>query len=108
MQQVDASDEALRVRERIVTAGGDETNYDVSARFDGAEYPVTGSPMVDTMAYMRSGPLRIDATGRKGSIEVFREIVTVSADAATLQLALSLRGADGRLIEGVAVFERVP
>jgi hypothetical protein len=106
-QAIEASAEGLRVRERIVGAAGAVTEHAIDARFDGAEYAVTGSPLVETMTYTRPGPRRIDGVARKAGVVIFRETVVVSDDGDTMAAMVAIQRPDGTTIESVAVFSRV-
>ena len=105
-QEIVASGEQLQARERVVNAAGAVSEHSIEARFDGAEYPVNGSPFVDTMTYTRPGPRRIDGVARKSGVVVFRETVIVSDDGETLAARLAIERPDGGLLESVAVFHR--
>ena len=91
----------------MVAADGAVIEYSVEARFDGAEYPVTGSPLVETMSYTRPEPNRIDGVARKAGVVVFAETVVVSDDGETLAAMIAFRLPDGRTRESVAVFTRM-
>ncbi len=103
-QDIAASADGLRARERVVAGDGSVSEYSLEARFDGAEYPVTGSPLVDTMSYARPGPHRIDGAGHKGGAVVFLEVVVVAADGQALTMALAIPRPDGSTAEAVLVF----
>jgi hypothetical protein len=105
-QDIEASADRLCARERIVSLAGAVSEHSIDARFDGAESPVTGSPLVDTMAYTRTGPRRIDGVARKSGVVVFRETVIVSDDGDTMAARLAIQRPDGGTLETVAVFDR--
>jgi hypothetical protein len=105
-QDLEVYAEGLRAYERIVGATGAESQHAVEARFDGSEAVVMGSPLVDTIAYTRPAPTRIDGVARKSGAVVFRETITVSADGETLTTALVMLRSDGSPVESVAVFTR--
>jgi hypothetical protein len=106
-QDIEASADGIRATERIVAATGAIIEHSVDARFDGAEYTVSGSPFVDTMTYTRPTPRRIDGVARKAGVVVFTETVVVSDDGETLAAMLAFRLPDGRTRESVAVFTRM-
>ena len=53
------------VSEEIVRSDGSQIAVIVHAKFDGRPYPVTGSPIVDAIAYARVGRDTILGTGTK-------------------------------------------
>src|SRR5688572_21171263 len=103
-QDIKVTADGLRTHERMVGADGTVSEYSVEARFDGAEYPVTGSPLVETMAYARPEPNRIDGVGRKAGAVVFREVAM--ADGETLTMAIAIPRPDGSTAEAIVVFRR--
>jgi hypothetical protein len=105
-QELEVSADGLRAFERIVAASGATSEHAVEARFDGSEAVVLGSPAVDTIAYTRPEPARIDGVARKAGEVVFRETVAVSADGTTLTTTLVIQRPDGTAVESVAVFSR--
>ena len=105
-QDIEASADGIRATERIVSAAGAVIEHSVDARFDGAEYAVTGSPFVETMTYTRHGLRRIDGVARKAGVVVFTETVVVSDDGETLAAMIAFRLPDGRTRESVAMFTR--
>jgi hypothetical protein len=82
------------------------SEHAIDARFDGAEYAVTGSPLVDTMAYARPAPHRIDGIARKADVVVFRETIIVSDDGETMAAMVAIQRPGGGTVESVAVFHR--
>ena len=106
-QVIEVWADGLRSYERVVGANGGVSEHAVDGRFDGAEYPVHGSPAVDTIAYTRPGPGQIDGVARKAGAVVFRETVTVTSDGGTMTTALSIPRPDGTSLDSVAVFDRL-
>ena len=88
-QQIDATSEEVRVREEIIRADGSQTAVTVQARFDGEEYPVSGSPAADTIAYIRASRNRIAGTGKKGGSVSLQETVVAAPEGGTLTLTYS-------------------
>ena len=101
---IEASADSIRGRERVVGSDGTVSEYSLEARFDGAEYPVTGSPVVDTMSYARPNLRRIDGAGHKAGKVIFLEVVVVTEDGQTLTMAIAVPRADGTTGEAVLVF----
>ena len=101
-QRIIATHDGVDVREEIVQPGGSVSLVTFQARFDGGDYPVAGSPEVDSVAYTRIDRNRIEGTGRKNGRMALRESVSV-ADS-TLTLAYSLYNDAAEESSGVAVF----
>jgi hypothetical protein len=107
-ETLDVGEDTISVREEIAGADGRALVVTVDAVFDGRDYSVTGSPLVDVMAYSRPSPRRIDGIGRKDGRVVLTESVTVSEDGRSLTMGYVMRLPDGRDVTSVAVFKREP
>jgi hypothetical protein len=64
-QEIKVEDTNLSVLETIVRADGNKTILTIKASFDGADYPVEGSPIFDVIAYERPAIDTILGTGKK-------------------------------------------
>lgn len=106
-QRIEATAHEVTVREEIVTTeGAAPTVVEIQARFDGLEYPVTGSTAADTITYSRINTHRISATGLKNGRTTLRESLAVSPDGQTLTVTYTIYRGDRILANGIAVFER--
>ena len=85
---------------------GSQTVVEVMARFDGSDYPVTGSPAADTIAYRRVSNNSISGTGKKDGVITLMETVTVTPENNTLTLSYSVHSEAHVVASGIAVFER--
>lgn len=106
VQWIEATQETMRAREEVVAATGQRANVSLEAKFDGAEYPVTGSSLSETIAYRRIGALEITGIGRKNGRVTLRETVRVAEDGKSLTLTFSIFASEKQIMNGVAVFER--
>ena len=95
------------MREEIVHADGSRTEPSLHAAFDGRDYEVTGSPVVDTIAYVRHDAHTITGVGKKGGEVSLRETASVSPDGATLTLLYAILFGGREVRQGTAVFLRV-
>ena len=107
-ETLDVGEDTISVREEIAGADGRTLIVTVDALFDGRDHHVTGSPLVDVIAYSRPGRLRIDGVAKKDGRVVLTESVTVSEDGRTLTMGYVMRLPDGRDVTSVAVFKRQP
>jgi hypothetical protein len=107
-ETLDVGEDTISVREEIAGADGRTLIVTVDASFDGRDYHVTGSPLVDVIAYARPSRLRIDGVAKKDGRVVLTESVTVSEDGRTLTMGYVARLPDGRDVTSVAVFKRQP
>jgi hypothetical protein len=97
--------EDISVREQIVRTDGTEIVLRVRARFDGADYPVDGSPAVDTIAYTRTNRNTISAIGKKNGTVSLTESVLADPHQRTLTLTYNYVIGERIVAHGVAVFQ---
>ena len=94
----------IDVHEEIVRADGSSSKVAVRARFDGRDYPVTGTALVDSMAYSREGNT-IVGTGKKNGVVSLRESMT--ADDVQMIADLSIYLHEQEVVKGIANFHKV-
>jgi hypothetical protein len=104
--QIEADATGVRFREDIVSDKGEKLSVTADAKFDGKDYPVIGSPIVDTVAYRRVNARTIKGTAKKAGQVAFTETVVVSKDGKTMTSHYSGKDAAGKPISGVAVLEK--
>ena len=105
-QEIQISADEIHVVEDVVLGDGSRMIVSVDGRLDGSDCAVRGSPVADTIAYRRLGPLRIAGIARRSGRVSFTETVTVSADRRVMTMTLSIAGPDGTSTSSVAVFDR--
>jgi hypothetical protein len=104
--RVEIDGPAIRIVEEIVNDKGEKLMISASAKFDGKDYPVHGTPAADTVAYERVDTNTIKGTAKKAGKVVTRETVVVSKDGKTMMGTYSGTDAAGKLFTAQAVFER--
>ena len=103
---IKADSKGIRIRELIVNDDGKQMSITVDAKFDGKDYPIVGSPFVDTIAYQRVDSHTLKGIAKKAGQIVTTEKATVSADGKALTGTYSGTDLNGRQVTGVAVFEK--
>jgi hypothetical protein len=106
IQEILVNSNDVSVLETMVRADGSETVVSLTAKFDGNDYPVEGSPAADTIAYTRLDRNTIAGTGKKNGIVSLTETVTVAPEQGNLNLSYSLHAGSKIVAQGIAVFER--
>ncbi len=101
---VDAS--GIQITEELVTSAGERLTISVKAKFDGKDYPISGSPFADAVAYQRMDRNTIKGVGKKDGKVVMHETVVLSPDGKIMTGTYSGTDAAGRQITAVAVFEK--
>ncbi|MGA9626024.1 MAG: hypothetical protein WBL65_24115 [Bryobacteraceae bacterium] len=104
--RIKAGSRSIRIREEVVDEKGKRLTITVNARFDGKDYPVTGSPFADAVAYERIDSRTLKGTVKKAGKVVTSETVTISADGKTLTGTYSGTDATGKQVDAVAVLDR--
>jgi hypothetical protein len=66
-----------------VNADGTTTRWEVTARYDGRDYPVKGDPARDTVAMTRVDPNTVDIVNKKAGAVVSRMRIIVAPDGKT-------------------------
>jgi hypothetical protein len=90
----------------IINNSGERLNISTKAKFDGRDYPVTGTPYADTVAYERVDRNTIKGIAKKDGKIVQRETLVVSADGKSLTGTYYIADATGEHITATAVFEK--
>jgi len=103
---IEANSTSIRIREQIVNDKGEEMNIIVDAKFDGKDYPIVGSPFVDTVAYERVDSHTLKGTVKKAGQVVTTETAIVSQDGKTLTGTYSGTDLNGKRVNAVAVFDK--
>jgi|SRR5579872_2991085 len=106
IMRIEATSDAVNEREEIVSSDGVRTVVTIQARFDGKDYPVTGSPLADTIAYTRVDAHHILGIAKKDGYISIRESVATSLEGHILTLTYSIYVNVQEVATGIAVFER--
>lgn len=75
-----AVDGGLYERVERVNADGTTTRWELTARYDGKDYPVVGDPARDTVALTRVDRRTVDLVNKKAGTVVSRMRIVVAAD----------------------------
>jgi len=87
-------------------AEGKPILVEYSAKYDGKDYPVTGSPDFDAISFKRVDGGATEATLKKGGKVVQTSKRAVSKDGKTLTLTTTGTNAKGQTINNVSVFDK--
>ena len=89
-----------------VNAEGKESTVKTTFKYDGKDYPVTGSPDFDSLSAKRVDANTIDSTQKRMGKEVGTTKRTVSADGKSLTLVSKLTTAKGDEVNTTYVYDR--
>jgi hypothetical protein len=93
LQQILATPDEVHVREEITNLDGSLRVVWVKAEFDGMDYPVTGSPVADVIAYTLLDDNNISGIAKKNDGFSLRETLSAAPSGETLTYIFRLRRA---------------
>ena len=105
VQEISGCSESVAVHEKIVRPDGTGIVSRVQAKFDGVDYPVEGSPTVDTISYTRADRNAICGIGKKDGRVAVTETVLADPEKRTLTLIYNYLLGEQSVAHGVAVFQ---
>jgi hypothetical protein len=100
------NDSDFEIREEVVTNSDEKLTIHAKAKLDGKDYPITGTPAVDTIAYRRVDLNTIKGVGKKDGKVVIQETAVVSPDGSSIIGTYSTTDATGKQVTAIAVFEK--
>ncbi|HWR51910.1 MAG TPA: hypothetical protein VN428_12425 [Bryobacteraceae bacterium] len=104
--QIAATEDAVSLTENSLDAAGAAEIVTIHARFDGLNYPVEGSALVDSFAIERLDRRTWKATGSRKGVLIFTELITLSEDGATFREDAETTLADGARATATLLYER--
>jgi L-amino acid N-acyltransferase YncA len=103
---VEADGFGMSVEERIARADGSISRVSFAPRFDGRDYPVTGSPLFDSVSFVKRDSHRLEATGKKAGAVTMKDTTEVSRDGRALTIEYVILDGPRTIGSGRAVFDR--
>ncbi len=95
---------------RIVVDGKDKDGKPVhsewTGKFDGKDYPVTGSPVEDARTYTKVDDRTLDFTSKKGGKVNLTGRVVVSADGKTRTVTATATDSSGKKMQNTSVYDK--
>ena len=104
--RVVADTSQIEFTEEIVNESGERLTIHIKARFDGKDYPVTGTPSADTVAFQRVDRSTIKGLTKKDGKVIMQETAVVSPDGRTMTSTYSSTDAAGKPATAVGVFDK--
>lgn len=103
---VSAHETGMTVEEHLTRADGTAMRVTFAPQFDGRDYPVQGSPVMDSISFVRRSERLLEATARKTGAVSMRDTTEVSEDGQTLTVSFSVFSGEQTVASGRAVFRR--
>jgi hypothetical protein len=98
--------DGVRIKVELVPAEGASQTWEMTPMYDGKDYPITGNPDADTIAYKRVDARSGESIMKKQGKVVTNTSRTVSEDGKTLTLKMTGTTAQGQPRNDVLVFEK--
>lgn len=89
-----------------VAADGSAVNGKSTFKYDGKDYPITGSPDFDVLSLKRIDATTIESTQKKAGKTTGTTVRTISGDGKVMTLKSKGTSANGKAYENVMVFDR--
>ena len=98
--------DGVKVSSKGEDASGKPTSTEYTAKYDGKDYPITGSQNADTVALKRIDARTQERTDKKGDKVVATSTRVVSADGKTMTVTTKGTNAQGQAVNNVAVWDK--
>ena len=89
-----------------IDAEGNKTSFQYTVKFDGKDYPVSGSDTFDTISAKQVNDHTVASTLKKSGKVVSTSRRVVSADGQTMTLTINGTNSKGEKTHSVAVYEK--
>jgi len=98
---------SVKMRETIVNDKSETLTISFNGKFDGHDYPVSGTPFADTASYRLLAPNTIEGVAKKNGVVVVKETPVLSDDGKIVRVTYVIVDGKGNSSTSHAVFERV-
>ena len=85
---------------------GQPAHNEWTGKFDNREYPLTGDPTADSRTYRRANYNTLAFTNKKGGKVTLSGRIVLSTDGKTRTVTTSVTDAKGKIVKGVAVYNK--
>jgi hypothetical protein len=106
MRTYEATADGMKLTSKIETASGEQTGNEVTYKYDGKDYPISGSKLFDTVAVSRVDSHTAKSVLKKGGKQVGHFTRVVSHDGKTLTTTTKVTGPGGEAISERQVYTR--
>jgi hypothetical protein len=101
-----AQNNGIKGAEDLVVADGKAYHSGCAAKYDGKDYPFTGYPDIDTVAFRKINANTFDIVFKKGGKEVSRAREVFSKDGKTLTVTEKGKDAKGQAFNNTYVYDK--
>jgi hypothetical protein len=107
-RRYEATPDGTRATVITTPASGSPTTVTYTAKLDGRDYPISGSPTFDTIAIRRVDDHTAEVTLKKGGKVVQTSKSVISQDGKTMTNTISGTDSSGQPVHNVLVFDKQP
>ncbi len=100
------ADGGIKQTTDTVPATGAATHAEVTAKFDGKDYPVKGNPNADTQAYTKVDGRTYQVVAKKGGKVMITSRVVISADGKTRTTTQTGTNPQGQAVNNTIVYDK--
>jgi len=104
--KIEAAGEGVKATSDGVGADGKPTHTEFTAKYDGKDYPITGSPNADMVSLKRIDPNTIEQTNKKGGKVVITLTRKIDASGKVMTITGKGTNAEGKPINNTTVYEK--
>jgi hypothetical protein len=104
--KIDSEADNIKLSSDGIDAAGNPTHVEYTAKYDGKDYPITGSPNADTIALQRPDASTIRSTLKKGDQVVMTVTSVISKDGKTRTSTFKGKDAKGQDVNNVVVYDK--
>ena len=103
--RIEVQGQSIHIREDVVNEDGKSVRIIVDAKFNGQDYPVTGTPFADSGAYRRLDSRTITGQAKKDGKVVGKETVVLAPDGRSMTVTYTAKRG-GKTVTSVGVFDK--
>ena len=100
------SGDTIKISVDVTWDGGESQHWEMSGKYDGKDYPITGNPVADTASFKRVDDHTGESTFKKDGKVTATNTRVLSKDGKTLTITSKGTTADGKPRNDVQVFEK--
>jgi hypothetical protein len=106
VMKVEAWQDGMKMSADTIDADGNKMHQEIACKFDGKDYPLTGSAIADSISTTRISARKSESVWKKQGKVVVTAKTVISSDGKTLTVMRIGRDSQGRMAGEVLVYER--
>jgi hypothetical protein len=99
-------EDGMKATVDLVDGQGNKMHAETTAKFDGNDYPLKGSPMADAVSLKRVSDREMNIVWKKGGQVAMTGKSVISADGQTATVTQLGKDPQGRAINNVAIYDK--